>query len=323
MSDRDRVINAVLGNTPWADWQRQPVAGDASARRYFRLKSGDQSVIVMDAPPETCSDTAQFIDVAETLCDAGLSAPQVLHSDLQRGVLVLSDLGTADFASHLRRHPKAEFTLYAAATDLLADVSKIRIDSNLTHLTPDYGAEMVGVLTPFYTDQEVSQLQQEIRRALDTFAPTPDTLALRDFHAENLIWRPDRHGRDQVGLLDFQDAIIAPTGYDLASLITDARRDVSPEVATAMITRHAKALGHDEDQLRLQIQVLGVQRNLRILGIFAKLARNGKPRYLQFMQRVWHHIQCAFAAPELAALRDTVSATLPAPTPEHLRGLQG
>ncbi len=322
MSDRAADIAAVLQDTPWQDWRAHAITGDASARRYLRLTSDGASVIVMDAPADICTDTGRFVDIAQLLTQVGLAAPDVLKTDLSRGVLILSDLGPTDFAAHLRDHPEDEAVLYTAATDLLVAIRGIAPPSHLARLTPKVGAEMIGVLAPAYVDADITELQSALHGALDRYAPIPDTLALRDFHAENLIWRPDRTGHARVGLLDFQDAFVAPAGYDLASLLRDARRDVSAQTSEAMIHRFVSAFDAGEAGLRLQIATLGVQRNLRILGIFAALAQAGKPRYLRFMDRVWTHIQTDLATPALADLRAAVTVTLPPPTPDHLQRLR-
>ena len=323
MSDRDTVVSTVLAGTPWAGWQRRSITGDASARRYLRLSSGQESVIVMDAPPETCTDTARFVEIADMLRQQGLAAPRVHLCDLPRGVLVISDLGSIDFAAHLESRPQDEHRLYAAATDLLLALRNATPPDHLIRLTPAVGAGMIGILCPHYTDNDVSGLQSVLESSLIRYAPSPDTLALRDFHAENLIWRGSRDGHSRIGLLDFQDAFVAPDGYDLASLLRDARRDVTPEVSDAMIDRFIKGHGGDVAAVRQQIAVLGVQRNLRILGVFARLAGDGgKTRYLAFLDRVWRHILTDLSVGGLADLREAVLATVPAPTPAHLGSLQ-
>ena len=155
-----------------------------------------------------------------------------------------------------------------------------------------------------------------------TLAPEPDTLALRDFHAENLIWRPEHVGTDRVGLLDFQDAVLAPAGYDLASLIRDVRRDVSPQLAedvTSYFEDHAKP-GPD---FRAQLACLGAQRNLRILAVFARLAKvHGKRRYLDLMPRVWNNLMLDLQHPSLINLQTAVRDVLPAPDNTYLDKLR-
>lgn len=323
MSDRDLVVSAALHETEWAGWSHEVIAGDASARRYFRLTSGSESVVVMDAPPDLCPDTPRFIEIAAWLRAGGLAAPKVLKADLPRGILVLSDLGLTDFATHLKTHPKDEATLYQAAVDVLLKLERTTPPKGLIKLTPEIGAEMIGILSPHYITADLTELQDCLRAAMTENLSEPDILSLRDFHAENLIWRAKLERTDRVGLLDFQDAFVAPAGYDLASLLRDARRDVSDETVAATIKHYAKMSGRDLERVQTAISTLAVQRNLRILGVFAKLACvDGKLRYLNFMARVWRHILADLAHDALAPLRVAVLETLPAPTPEYLEGLQ-
>ena len=152
--------------------------------------------------------------------------------------------------------------------------------------------------------------------ALATHCDPPSTLALRDFHAENLIWRPDREGTDRIGLLDFQDAVIAPRGYDLISLLRDVRRHVDPTLAKQMIGHFAKGVGTTPETLSPALATLAVQRNLRILGVFARLAlRDGKHRYVQMIPHLWNMLTEDLRHPALADLRRVVQSTLP--PPEH------
>ena len=318
---RDDTIDAVLAPTVWADWQRSPVTGDASARRYLRLHKDGQTAIVMDAPPATCTDTPAFIRIAALLREAGLQAPPVLLSDLAQGVLVLGDLGPKDVAAQLRDTPQAEQDIYSAIADLLRKVAKITPPEDLIRLTPEVGAQMIGVLGDSYCSTDIGPLQSAVATALQTHAGPPDTLSLRDFHAENLIWREGFAGSDRLGLLDFQDAFVAPAGYDLASLLRDARRDVSAQGYQAAMSRFLGG-ATDKEAMRRQIAVLGVQRNLRIMGIFANLAtRAAKPRYLAFMPRLWRHITDDLAILGDPDLSRAVQDTLPEPTPSILQGL--
>jgi len=163
-------------------------------------------------------------------------------------------------------------------------------------------------------------MAEAMRDAMARLAPTADRLALRDFHAENLIWRPERQGNARFGLLDFQDAFIAPAGYDLISLLRDARRDVPPALHDAMIARFSAATGLDAGPLAAQLACLGVQRNLRILGVFARLARErGKTRYIAMLPRIWAHLKADLAHPALGDLRTVLTPILPDPDAARLR----
>ena len=321
MSDRTNVIDALLHGSQWQHWTRTPLAGDASARRYFRLSNQDDTAILMDAPPENGEDTRPFADLANFLTSTGFAAPEILAHDAKVGVLLLSDLGPNDFVQWLEKTPQDERLLYQAATDVLLQLECVTPPDSLKKMTPSVGAEMVGIIGDHYMKSSARDLCAEMERALSAFAAVPDTLALRDYHAENLIWRPDHDGLARVGLLDFQDAFIAPAGYDLASLLRDARRDVGREITTD-ITDYFATRTKAGPEFHTGLACLGVQRNLRILGVFARLAKvMGKRRYLTFMPRVWGHILHDLENPNLNKLKQAVMDTVPAPTPSYLVSL--
>jgi aminoglycoside/choline kinase family phosphotransferase len=314
MTDRDTLITQFLAGTKWQDWQRSAIAGDASARRYLRLSQASESVVLMDAPPSNGEDTGPFSSLATLLKHNDLSPPSILLHDQSIGFMLLSDLGSTDFAQWVAAYPQDQSKIYKAATDVLIHLEGVTPPANLKHMTPDVGAEMVGITGEYYTTASTADLQEEMQRALTTFAPDPTVLALRDYHAENLIWRENRQGLGRVGLLDFQDAFVAPAGYDLASLLRDARRDVPPELAEEIIAYFVSRT-KAKSGFRTQLACLGVQRNLRILGVFARLATAmKKPRYLAFMPRVWANIMLDLKDPALADLKQAVLDTLPPPS---------
>ena len=147
----------------------------------------------------------------------------------------------------------------------------------------------------------------------------PPVLGLRDFHAENLVWL----GAAPLGVLDFQDAVAVHPAYDLVSALQDARRDVDPALEQAQIARYVAASGQDEGRFRAAYALLGAQRNLRILGIFTRLAqRDGKTRYLAFMPRVWDALQRDLAHPALAPLARAMQG-IPAPSARVLERIAG
>jgi aminoglycoside/choline kinase family phosphotransferase len=145
-------------------------------------------------------------------------------------------------------------------------------------------------------------------------------MILRDYHAENLLWLPDRWAEARVGLLDFQLAQMGQSGYDLVSLLQDARRDVRPETEAAMIARFCKAKGIDPAAFAPTYATLGAQRALRIIGIFARLClKGGKPGYVQLIPRVWGQLLRNLAHPALAPLAALCRDLLPEPTPATLQ----
>lgn len=314
MTERAELVEAFLADSPWRNWSRTALAGDASARRYLRLTDQEQTVILMDAAPQNGEDTKPFAQIASLLHAKSLCAPDILAHDPVAGLMVLSDLGEDDFARWLADQPADAPKLYRAATDVLIRLQEIEPPEDLTWMTPAVGADMIGIIGTHYAKGPTQDLCAEMERALTRLAPAPTTLALRDYHAENLIWRADRSGTDRVGLLDFQDAFIAPAGYDLASLLRDARRDVPQSIVDDCIAYYATRTNVDTD-FPAAVACLGVQRNLRIMGVFARLAtEQGKTRYLRFMPRVWSHIVQDLENPALADLRQAVRDTIPAPT---------
>jgi aminoglycoside/choline kinase family phosphotransferase len=304
---RNTVVTQWLAATEWADWQRIAMTGDASARRYERLLGPKgQSVILMDAPPETCGSQSRFVTIAAHLKTLNLAAPEILEWDNPKGLMILSDLGQHDFATYLSAAPKDEAILYSAAVDVLRALQSTPPPNGLTRMTPDVGANMIGVAFEWATTDQSMDLTTEItarlRRILHDVDPDPCVLSLRDFHAENLIWRPAHHGNLRVGLLDFQDAFITHPTYDLASFLRDARRDVDPALLDPLLTQLA---GDDWNiaDFKRAFHVMAVQRNLRILGIFHRLAQqDGKTGYLSLVPRVWAHLQTDLATPDLIDL---------------------
>jgi aminoglycoside/choline kinase family phosphotransferase len=321
MSDRDTLIQEFLSGTHWANWKRHPLAGDASARRYLRLSHKEQSAILMDADPELGQNTTPFAQIGHWLRDQGFSAPKTYLHDQMYGLMLIEDLGSIDFAVHLKSNPKDATKLYGAAADILADLDRAQAPENLITMTPDVGGEMLGITTQWYADGPSTDLPDIMATHLDQLCGPAEHIALRDFHAENLIWRENRSGPDRIGLLDYQDAFIAPRGYDLVSLLRDVRRTVDPTLATAMTNRFIEKTQAGPDATAA-FACLAVQRNLRILGVFARLAlRDDKPRYVKMIPHIWTIITKDLTHPALSDLQKCVQAALPTPEKSQIRVL--
>lgn len=308
-----------LAATPFATWEAAPLSGDASARRYARLTGpGGDTAILMDATQDPPTATAAFITLARLLAARGLAAPAIFWTDPAGSLLVVEDLGRLTFAEWLAGWPGDEGTLYAAAVDLLPIVQAIPAPADLVIFSPTRAAGLIAPLFDHYLDTPPATLQAEVtgllHEALSTLPPGRERLALRDFHTENLIWRPHREGAARVGLLDFQDAVAAPPEYDLVSLLRDARRDVPDPLRVEMMDRFAAVTGQDPALVVQSCALWGVQRNLRILGIFARLAgMGGKRRYLALMPRVHAQIMADLDHPALARLAPVLRGALPPP----------
>jgi len=311
------AIAAFLSGTVAQGWVQVPMQGDASTRAYWRLLGpGGQSAILMQAAENAAMATYRAI--AAHLRGLGLCPPAIQAEDTTKGLYLIEDLGGDTFATWLEDAPADAQPLYAAALDAMLRVQSAPPPPGLTPLVPTRAAGMIAPLFDHYapgTDvRQSARIIGVLQDALGRHAARADTLALRDFHAENLIWRPARQGTDRVGLLDFQDAVLAPPEYDLISLLRDARREVTAEVRIATIDRHSALTGRPVAATLAACAVLGVQRNLRILGIFARLAREqGKTRYLALMPRVWLHVVEELEHPALAELAPLVALSVPPP----------
>ncbi len=335
MTDRRALARAFLDRTNWSAAQVSSLAGDASNRKYFRLTQAgsNETAVLMDAPPAKGEDTQPFVEIAQYLTGIGLSAPHILASDQAQGFLLLEDLGDALFARVIPDDPASEPQLYTAATDVLIALHDQTPKPGLKPYDPPVMADMAALAFDWYasgTGQQTSTVSTvrdtfriAIKAVLAQHANQTDVLIQRDYHAENLLWIPDRTGIARVGLLDFQDAMLGHRAYDLVSLLQDARRDVPERIQTEMIQRYIAVTGADQGAFETAYTCLGAQRSLRILGVFARLCiRDGKPGYIDLIPRVWAHLQNNLAHPGLNEIRDILKDTLPNPTPQFLRALK-
>lgn len=325
MTDQRAALqSAFLAAAGWGQARPSFLAGDASDRRYTRLhRDNGERAILMDADPTRDTSTPAFVRIAEYLTACGLSAPVILAQDMPNGFLLLEDLGDDLFADLCDQNPDQELPLYLAAADTLRALQTHAPETSLPLATPQYLSGIIDLAFDPYASAfgsavdaaTVTKATDLMHRALSDHAPDTNVTILRDFHAQNLLWLPDRNGVRQVGLLDFQDALCGHPLYDLVSLLQDARRDVSPAVERAVLDHQISEMGWNRDDSDAAYAVLGAQRNLRILGVFARLAQTrGKPAYIDLMPRVWDHLQRDLADPVLHELSAVLHPVLPAPT---------
>ena len=327
--DRAGAVAAFLRQSGWGDAARWPLAGDASARRYERLALARKTAILMDAPPGQVDDVADFVRIDRHLRLIGLSAPEVLAEDLSQGFLLLEDFGDGIFTPLIAADPAREAPLYQAATDVLLHLQSRPAALGLPDLTAQDWAGAAGMAVDWYrfaiTGEKACKREftTVLSEALARWADGPRVMILRDYHAENLMLLPERHGLAQVGLLDFQLAQLGQPGYDLVSLLQDARRAVSPDIERAMIRRFLNGSGTFEAALLPGYAVLGAQRALRIIGIFARLGlAEARPGYLCLIPRVWAQLQRNLARPELAALAGICARLIPEPSAANLSRIE-
>ncbi len=300
----------------WRGARIEPLAGDASFRRYFRVIEDGRSAVLMDAPPEH-EDVGPFLKVADHLLRHGFRAPRAIARDRNRGLLLLEDFGDLRVGPLLAHDPGQELQIYESAIDTLVALKALPLPKVDLYDEPALKREV-----DLFPDWYASALELEVDRgAFDrawhmAWAATVEralaapVLVLRDYHADNLMLLDD----GSLGLLDFQDALAGHPAYDLVSLLQDARRDVSLKLEQAMVERYIDRAGiADRDAFLSDYQLLGAQRNTKILGIFTRLwKRDGKPHYLPLQARVWGYLERNLAAPSVAPVRAWFDANIPA-----------
>ena len=268
-----------------------------------------------------------FVAVANYLESLGLSPPRVYGADCTAGYAVIEDLGDNLYANILAGGAN-EIQLYEEAARVLAHVhqaplppARLEGAGNASWPLLDYDALALEVNADLFVewlpraadvriDAAARARWERVRDALIVKAlGFPRAFTIRDYHAENLLWLPERAGLRRVGLLDFQDAVRGWRGWDFSMLLHDARRDVSQAAHAAAVRTYLDATGASEGEFQRELAVLGAINTMRILGIFSRLtARDNKPRYLAFMPRMWGHLARTLEHPSLAEARDFVSS---------------
>ncbi|MDT4807658.1 aminoglycoside phosphotransferase family protein [Achromobacter agilis] len=281
----------------------RPASSDASFRRYFRLDAGERTLIVMDAPP-THEDTRPFLQVAQLLADAGLNVPAVLEKDLDQGLLLLTDLGEKTYYQRIQ-DGLTDSQLQALYRDALGALVKLQQASTAglaTYDTPRLADELKLFPEWYVGKHHGVTLDDKTANALDKIfallsasnGGQAQVLVHRDFHSPNLMVCDDPRYGPNPGVIDFQDALAGPITYDLASLVTDARTTWEEPQQLDWAIRYwemARAAGLPVDadfaEFHRAYEWMGLQRNLRILGVFARLNhRDGKAHYLAHIPRM-------------------------------------
>ena len=344
----DRVARSLaardfLAKSGWGRAGRQYFAGDASARSYeIATLPGVKPRLLMNSPKlvlgppvrdgnpyaeiaHTAQSVAAFVAVDRALGRGGVSVPEIFAQDLERGFLLISHLGPEGF---LDAEGMPVAARYEAAAELLATIhgrkwpSHVEVAPGIFHDVPPFDRDalmieaelLVDWYYPYVTGKPVGQtlldgFRDAWNKTLDRLENAETSLVLRDFHSPNIIWRGEKKGHDRLGVIDFQDALIGPSAYDVASLAMDARVTIPPEIEKRTVAAYASARrtqgGFDEDGFGEAYAIMAAQRNSKILGIFVRLnERDGKPAYLKHLPRIKDYLDRALAHAALAELRD-------------------
>ena len=349
--DRMATVRQFISQSGYSGALRAKLKGDASTRIYERLALGDKHAILMnsprrpDGPPvrdgkpynaiaHLADNVMPFVAMANGLRQHGFSSPEIYHADLDQGLLILEDLGDEGIVSGeppapiRERYETAVDTLLALHGKRLPDV--LPVAPHIEHRIPSYDMSALLIEAELLLDWFLPRLQAPMpdserdsfrrlwRELLQPAIEAPATWVLRDFHSPNLLWLAGRKEIARLGLLDFQDAVMGPGAYDVASLLQDARVDIPEQLELALLGRYVRGRRQSDPEFDpasfIKIYVtLAAQRASKILGIFARLdLRDGKPQYLRHMPRVWGYLQRSLGHPALESLNAWYIAHVPA-----------
>ena len=349
-AERILTIRQFLDRSGFGHAERRRIQGDASTRSYERLTRDRATYVLMnspkrpDGPPvrdgkpysaiaHLAESVTPFVAMAHALRGRGYSAPAIFAADRDAGLLIIEDLGDELVVGG--DPPAPDRTRYEAATSLLAELhseplqSVVPVEPGVEYQIPHYDMDAFLIEVDLLLDWYLPKLEIKLsdtkrgayralwREALLTITEDEQTWVLRDFHSPNLLWLPEREGTARIGLLDFQDAVMGPAAYDVASLLQDARVDVPETLEIALLSRYTRARrsaypAFDAADFARSYATLAAQRASKILGIFARLERrDGKPQYLRHLPRIWGYLQRSLAHPALKPLAAWYRANVP------------
>ncbi len=312
-----KLEDFVSGHFQGQNEPLQPMLGDAGLRSYSRVISGGTSYIVMDCPTDYCS-VQPFIDIAHYLRGNDFSAPEIIAQDTEQGFLILEDFGTLSVKEYLMRadglDPEERKRIYHLIIDLLIVLQQQEPPAGLKELNNEFLSSELDIFVNYYIPyaykkelkiHEFDEFIELWKIALEAKEPMAEGIILRDYHVENMMYLENRDGINQLGLLDFQDALSGSPIYDLVSVLEDARFDVPKEEALEYIKYFVEKKELDIEETLLNYYILGAQRNSRILGVFARKAeRDGDDNYLQYIPRVLKYLEQDLSHPILAPIKN-------------------
>ncbi len=336
---RSLLIREFLEATPFENIIRSPLMGDASTRSYELITSENEQLLLMNAPAlpdgspikggkpyskiaHLAEDVTAFVAIDELIRAKHFCAPEIKAQDLKNGILLIEHFGDEGIIDG-NRTPITE--RYMVAVEFLAAFHECQFKPNINlksgepYVIPSYDEQAilieVDLLLQWYAP---SQSGSEIKAAdaeaflriwqqyAQIIQQQEQSLVMRDYHSPNILWREKKSGTDRIGVIDFQDAVIGPAAYDVASLAQDARVDVSEELETGLVDhyiklREARNPTFDAESFRLSYSIMAAQRATKILGIFIRLnERDGKPAYLKHLPRIQQYLQRNLKHPALS-----------------------
>ncbi len=300
------------------------VSDDASFRSYWRTETEEGSRVIMDAPPPM-EDVKPFVKVAEYLEGLSIHVPKIYQKDTEEGYLLLEDLGNTTLSKAFEKGFDKK-AWYELAVDVLIDLAKANKKADvpaydiatywreLSLFTDWYLPEVTGKATDPSLRQKFHDLWLPLYSKMNK---VPQTTVLRDYHIRNMMVLTDvpHSHQKSLGIIDFQDALVGPVTYDMASMLQDAYITLPDDLKNHLIRRFVDGMEGEVTMtdFMTSYRLIGLQRAFKIIGIFTRLARrDGKTAYLNDMHRVWQNIDEALAHPDCAALKGFIAQVMPA-----------
>ncbi|MDJ0612035.1 MAG: tRNA (adenosine(37)-N6)-threonylcarbamoyltransferase complex ATPase subunit type 1 TsaE [Rhizobiaceae bacterium] len=342
--ERSFEIREFMAAHGYKNQLRRFLTGDASSRAYETI--GEEKLILMNSPAMTdgppvlngkpysqiarlAEDVSAFVAIAKTLREHGFRAPEILAKDLESGLLVTENLG-AQLIIDEKKQPIPE--RYMSATALLAEVHQERFEKQIDfasgrkHTISTYDVDVMmieaGLFKDWYLPHETdggfeeAQFTSIWEALIEKAQHHPSSLVLRDYHSPNIIWLEGDTPKEQIGLIDFQDALIGPEAYDVASLAQDARVDVSERLENQLVdhyisVRKSASSQFDETVFRESYAIMSALRTTKILGIFIRLdIRDGKPQYRSHLPRMKEYLKRSLNHSILSEYRDWLETVI-------------
>jgi hypothetical protein len=325
MKIKEKDIKIFLERSGWSNAERIPLASDASFRRYIRIKKDNSSAILMLAPPKQ-EAAIPFVAIGKHLTAQGFSSPAIKAMDIDKGLLLLEDFGDKLLKNLMEESQDREAEYYSLAVELLVKLQQKNTPGTMPYMgnkiytPPTYDQNLLmseaGLFTEWYLEKglgintsEIDESWHEVWAGTFKKLSQPSVLTLRDYHSENIMILQERKHTKKMGLLDFQDAVVGHRAYDLVSLLQDARRSVSLELEEKMINNflhsmNQKGIATDRILFMQEYNILGAQRNAKIIGIFTRLwKRDKKKSYTKMIPHVWSLLERNLAHPSLKPVK--------------------
>ena len=293
------TIGSLLIRNKISKFKLEQIKSDASFREYYRVL--DKNLLIMYAPKDRGESLVNFERINKILSSINLSVSKIYDADYQNDLLLIEDFGNDIFSKKL--NSSNEKNLYEKAIHLLSTIhnhSDLKVE-NLKKYNFEILLHESELFIEWYLEKhlklnlnnsEKNEFQNILEKYFNSLILKQNNLVLRDFHVDNLIYLNDRDGIHQLGLIDYQDALIGSSVYDFVSLIEDVRHPIKNDLKNSLVEMYSKLISLDQNELKRGISFYSIQRNLKIIGIFSRLKyRDNKKNYFPMIEVAWGFVK--------------------------------